>query len=76
MDWMWIVLMGGLPGVQVLRAALTKGVMAMFSDPVPRGETYYHEIITRPMDLGTISARLSRGHYKTLGGSRNPCPCN
>lgn len=55
----------------MLRAALTKGVMGMFSAPVPREEPFYHELITRPMDLGTISSRLSRGHYKTLGGSRH-----
>lgn len=43
--------------------------MGIFSAPVSRDEPFYHEMITRPMDLGTVSARLCRGYYKTLGGA-------
>lgn len=52
----------------MLRALTAKRVLAMFSSPVPREEPFYHEVVTRPMDLGTVSAHLSRGKYKTLGG--------
>ena len=58
---------------QVLRSALEERVMSMFAEPVPAGEPFYHQMIRRPMDLGTISGRLSRGHYKTLGKGR-PAP--
>ena len=54
-------------GAQVLRAAVRKRVMALFAAPVPREEPFYHEVIRRPMDLGTITTRLSRGHFKSLG---------
>lgn len=34
-----------------------------FTEPVPRGFMNYHDVIQRPMDLGTIAKRLARGQY-------------
>lgn len=34
-----------------------------FVEPVPRGFMNYHDVIERPMDLGTVSKRLARGQY-------------
>lgn len=37
-----------------------------FREPVPRGVPYYHDIVKKPMDLGTIALQLERGMYQTL----------
>jgi Bromodomain len=37
-----------------------------FRQPVPKSLTWYHDIIKKPMDLGTVSSKLSRGIYQSL----------
>lgn len=37
-----------------------------FREPVPRGIPFYHDIVKRPMDLGTVARQLERGMYQTL----------
>ena len=40
---------------------------AFFTEPVPDDVPLYHEVIERPMDLGTVSAALAEGAYSSLG---------
>lgn len=37
-----------------------------FRQPVPKSLTWYHDIIKKPMDLGTVASKLSRGAYQSL----------
>jgi hypothetical protein len=37
-----------------------------FRQPVPKSLTWYHDVIKKPMDLGTVASKLSRGLYQTL----------
>ena len=34
-----------------------------FLEPVPRGFMNYHDVIKKPMDLGTVAKRLTKGYY-------------
>ena len=38
-----------------------------FNEPVPREVPFYHDIIKRPMDFGTVYGRLQQGKYGAPG---------
>jgi hypothetical protein len=48
-------------------AALGVDLFAAPVDPVALGLPKYFEKVKRPMDLGTVQAKLQSGEYKTLG---------
>ena len=56
-----------VPAALAAVAQLAKLEMATeFRQPVPKSLTWYHDIIKKPMDLGTVASKLNRGAYQTL----------